>query len=159
MNRGLRTLLHAPDALYRRGWGFLLGHRFCAVTHVGRHSGRRFQTVLEVLEYRPEDRMVFVLSGLGRRADWLRNIEAAPALRLQIGREDFAPVHCLLPADRAAAVLAGYERRNRLLIPVLRRVLSRLGGLRYDGSDSARLELVRRLPVVGFRPAPGASAV
>ena len=53
----------------------------------------------------------------------------------------------------AAMVMAGYEQRNRLAAPLVRMVLSRLAGWRYDGSDAARRRLVRALPLVAFRPA------
>jgi deazaflavin-dependent oxidoreductase (nitroreductase family) len=61
------------NGLYDRHLGWLLGHRFVQLTHVGRRSGRRYRTVLEVVEY---DRSVpeFVVSGFGRRSDWLRNL-------------------------------------------------------------------------------------
>jgi hypothetical protein len=51
--------------------------------------------------------------------------------------------------------LADYERRNRIAAPLVRAVLSRLAGFRHDGSDAARRRLVRTLPLVAFRPAPG----
>lgn len=151
----LRWMFRAPTALYRHDLGWVLGHRFCALTHVGRRSGRRYLTVLEVLDYLPETHEVFVVSGFGRRADWLRNIEAAPAVHLQVGRDGFAPDHRLLAAEEAVAVLAGYEQRHRLIMPVVRPILSRLSGVRYDGSAVARGELVQRLPVVCFRPRSG----
>lgn len=44
-----RWLLHAPVWLYRARLGFLLGQRFLLITHVGRSSGRRYQTVVEVV--------------------------------------------------------------------------------------------------------------
>lgn len=69
-----------------------------------------------------------------------------------VGRERFAPTHRELDVDEAAAVLADYERRNRLAAPVVRRVLSRLVGWRYDGSEQARRRLVRERPVLAFRP-------
>lgn len=151
----LRAVLRAPTALYRRDLGWVLGHRFCALTHVGRRSGRRYTTVLEVLQYRPDSRELAVLSGFGRRSDWLRNIEAGPAVRVQVGRESFPPEHRVLPPAEAAAVLADYEDRNRFSTPVLRPVLSRLAGFRYDGSPAARQRLVQQLPVVLLWPATG----
>jgi hypothetical protein len=54
--------------------------------------------------------------------------------------------------------MAGYEQRNRLAAPLVRMVLSRLVGWRYDGSDAARHRLVRELPLVAFRPADGSTA-
>jgi hypothetical protein len=53
----------------------------------------------------------------------------------------------------AAAVLGDYERRNRLAAPIVRLVLSRLVGWRYDGSGSARERLVGERPILAFRPA------
>jgi hypothetical protein len=50
------------------------------------------------------------------------------------------------------AVFAAYERRNRLVSPVVRLVLSRLLGWRYDGTDSARRKAAEQLPSVAFRP-------
>ena len=41
-------------------------------------------------------------------------------------------------AHRASLMLADYERRNRWVAPLVRRVLSWLVGWRYDGSDGAR---------------------
>ena len=43
-------------------------------------------------------------------------------------------------------MLAGYERRNRFLVPVIRPVLGKLLGWRYDGSDAARHRMVRQPP-------------
>ena len=50
-------------------------------------------------------------------------------------------------------MLTDYERRNRWVMPVIRRALSWLVGWRYDGSDEARRRLVGQLPFVAFRPA------
>ncbi|MGH3574330.1 MAG: nitroreductase/quinone reductase family protein, partial [Pseudonocardiaceae bacterium] len=65
----------------------------------------------------------------------------------------FRPVHRILNVEEAVAALTDYERRNRLITPVIRRVLSWLVDWRYDGSGPARRRLVRELPIVAFRPA------
>ncbi len=57
--------------------------------------------------------------------------------------------------EEAAFVLAGYEGRNRFATPLIRAVLSRLAGFRYDGSESARRKIVQALPLVAFRPRDG----
>jgi hypothetical protein len=71
---------------------------------------------------------------------------------VQIGRLRFAPVVRPLASDEAVEVLADYERRNRLLAPLVRAVLSKLAGFRYNGSDAARRRLVQTLPLVALRP-------
>ena len=97
---------------------------------------------------------VFVMVGLGRRAQWYRNVMAGGAVELAIGSERFRPDYRELTSEEAAAVLEDYERRNRLLAPIVRAVLSRLIGWRYDGSKQARERLVTERPILAFRPAP-----
>jgi hypothetical protein len=49
-------------------------------------------------------------------------------------------------------VVRSYERRNRFIAPVIRLVLSRLLGWRYNGSEGDRRRLVAQLTLVAFRP-------
>lgn len=148
----LRWLFHAPSWLYRWHCGWLLGHRFLLLTHVGRRTGRHHQTILEVMEYRNDDPEIVVMSGFGRGADWFRNIQADPRPVIAIGSCRFTASHRILDETEAAAVLARYERHNRWITPIIRRVLSRLVGWHYDGSDAARRRVVAQLPLVAFRP-------
>jgi len=94
-----------------------------------------------------------VIAGLGRSADWYRNVQARPATEVAIGRHRFRPLHRALDENEAAVVVADYERRNRWLTPLIRQVLSWLVGWHYDGSNEARQQLVYELPLVAFRPA------
>ncbi|WP_347354383.1 nitroreductase family deazaflavin-dependent oxidoreductase [Intrasporangium sp.] len=149
----LKQALRLPNRLYERGWGRLLGHRFLQLTHVGRRSGRTFHTVLEVVRYDPGTGEATVLSGFGPRADWLRNVQAGGRVQVSFGVGPRAAAYRVVPVEEAERVLADYERRNRLVRPVLRRVLSGLVGWDYDGSPTARRRLVEQLPVVAFRPA------
>lgn len=149
--RTLRWLLRGPRVLYRWHAGWLLGHRFLLLRHTGRRSGAAYQTVLEVVHYDAASRTATCMSGWGTGADWYRNVMAGPAA-VTIGRRTFPVIPEVLDPDRAAAVLAGYEARNAWMRPVVRRVLSNLSGLDYDGSDAARRELVARLPLVDFIP-------
>jgi hypothetical protein len=82
-----------------------------------------------------------------------RNVIAGGAVELAMSGKRFQPDYCELAPAEAAAVLAGYERRNRLLAPIVRAVLSRLVGWRYDGSPRARERLVSERPILSFRPA------
>jgi deazaflavin-dependent oxidoreductase (nitroreductase family) len=148
--------LRVPSLLYEHGWGRLLGHRFLALTHRGRRSGRRYVTVLEVVRWCPEATEAVVVSGFGPTAQWYRNVLAGGAEQVRIGRLRFRPQARVLGSDEAAAVLAAYERRNRLAAPIVRRVLSRLAGVPYDGSPAARGRVVAALPFIALWPAPAA---
>jgi deazaflavin-dependent oxidoreductase (nitroreductase family) len=127
----LRRLLEMPGYLYDVHAGWLLGRRFLRLTHIGRRTGHRYRTMLEVIGENPRTGEILVLAGLGRSAQWLRNVEAANAVEIAIGCDRFRPRHRLLTPEEASEVLANYERHNRRLTPIVRWVLSRLVGWRY----------------------------
>ncbi|HEY5317300.1 MAG TPA: nitroreductase family deazaflavin-dependent oxidoreductase [Solirubrobacteraceae bacterium] len=148
----VRGALRAPASLYDGHLGWILGERFLLLTHVGRRSGRRYRTMLEVIGRDDARGELMVMAGLGRSAQWYRNLKASPASEVAVGRRRFVSTHRELEPHEAAAVLARYERRNRWLAPVLDRVLSALVGWRYDGSEDARRRLVAELPVIALAP-------
>src|SRR5262249_32692968 len=131
----------------------LLRHRFLLLTHRGRRSGRLHRTMLEVLHWHGGQHEAVVIAGFGPRAQWLRNVLAGGAVEVRIGRERWPAVARPLDTAEASAVLADYERRNRLVRPLVHRLLSQLAGTHYDGSDATRLFVVEALPLVAFRPA------
>ncbi len=154
-----RALLRGPAYLYDLNAGWLLGRRFLLLTHIGRRTGRKYRTVLEVIA---EDRIsgeLFVIAGLGQSAEWYRNLKAHGATEVAVGRQHFRPRYRELGELEAIQVLADYEGRNRWAAPVMRRVLSWLIGWRYAGSDQARRRLVAELPILALwsddAPDPG----
>jgi len=148
----LRRFLGAPVYLYRWQLGWMLGHRFLLLTHTGRRTGLRRQTVLEVVDYRKQGPEAVVVSAFGRDADWLRNITAKPDEEVTIGSQHFAASHRVLGEQEAMRVLGEYERRNRLIAPLVRAGLSWVAGWRYSGGEEDRRHLVQQLPLVAFRP-------
>lgn len=142
-----------PVYLFRARLGFLLGHRFLVLVHEGRRTGRRYLTPLEVVCYDRSSGEATVIAGWGRRTAWFHNVEAGLAREIWIGRARWVPLHRRLDTDEAEAVLERYERRSGLPRALLRAVLSRLLGWRYDGTPAARRRLVEQLPLLAFRPA------
>lgn len=149
----LKRGLALPNWPYAHGLGGLLGHRFVQLTHMGRSSGRTYHTVVEVVRYDRATGETTVMSGFGPKADWLRNIERAGGAQLDFGHGPRSAAYRILPVEEAARVMGDYERRNRLIGPVVNRVLSALLGWTYDGTPEARTRLVEALPLVAFRPA------
>lgn len=154
----LRWLFRAPRVIYAAHAGPLLGHRFLLLRHRGRRTGNPHATVLEVLSWDQASHEAIVISGFGRRAQWLRNVLAAGTAEVEIARERWPATVRPLGLAEGAAVLADYEGRNRFAQRLLRRLLSRLAGVRYDGTEEARRAVAERLPLVAFTPArsPGA---
>jgi deazaflavin-dependent oxidoreductase (nitroreductase family) len=144
-----RRLFRAPLLLHRVGLGGLLGNRFVRLVHVGRRTGRPRETVLEVVGR--QDGCWLVASGYGARAQWFRNVRAAPRVRFQVGWRQYAGRAEPLPPGESARRLAAYARRRpRTAAALMRRV-----GHRIDGSAAAYERLgadpERGVPIVALR--------
>jgi hypothetical protein len=79
------AVFRLPLPLYRRGWGWLLGHTFLLLVHAGRKTGKLRSTVAMALRYDPETHEAVICSAWGQNTDWVRNIRVRPALQVQIG--------------------------------------------------------------------------
>lgn len=141
-----KRLLRTPVWLYRARLGFLLGDRFLLVTHVGRTSGRPYQTPLEVVLHDLDAGEYLVCSGTGPQADWYRNLRVTPALQVQVGSHHWAPRQRLLSAEEAAVSFAVYERAYP---STARRLLESMGNS-YDGTDAGRVAMMAQMPMVVF---------
>jgi deazaflavin-dependent oxidoreductase (nitroreductase family) len=145
-------LLRAPVYLYRWGLGWLLGKRVMLLTHIGRRTGLRRETVLEVVQYRKRGPEVVVVNGFGLDSDWVRNIETTPGAEVTVGSQHFVASHRFLGEEEAMRVIQAYEYRNRFIAPIVRRGFSWLLGWQYRGGENDRRQLVSQLPLNAFRP-------
>lgn len=107
-----RWLMRAPIWLYRAGAGPLLGSRVLMLEHIGRKSGARRYVVLEVIDHPTTDTYV-VASGFGSKAQWFRNIEADPNVRVwAASRTPDRGLARVLTQDEADHALANYRSRH-----------------------------------------------
>lgn len=143
------AVFRLPLPLYRRGWGWLLGHTFLLLVHAGRKTGRVYSAVAMVLQYDPESHEAVICSAWGRNADWIRNIRVRPALQVQIGRESYRPEQRFLSEDESFAVVVEFRRQH----PRRLRLITRILGWDDLRSDRAARDFVRSRPFVSFRPA------
>jgi deazaflavin-dependent oxidoreductase (nitroreductase family) len=144
----LRLFLRAPLALYRMHMGWLLGGRFLRLEHAGRRSGIRHRTVLEVIGHDEPSGTLYVASGWGEGAHWLRNITKHPAVEVAWRAARFSATAERLPVDEAEQVYSRYAQRYPRAFRSLAGLL--LGGQR-EGAPSAR-EVAAVVPVVALRP-------
>ena len=122
-----RPLVRAPIFLFKARLGFLFGGRLLMLEHRGRRSGLWRRVVLEIVD-RPDPSTCVVVSGFGRRAQWYRNVEADPEVRVWLGSARPAPATArALGTEEAAAALRRYAvahpRSWSSLRPVLERTL------------------------------------
>jgi deazaflavin-dependent oxidoreductase (nitroreductase family) len=80
----------------------LAGEPFCYVTARGRKTGRRH--TIEIW-FGLSGRTLYLLSGGGRRSDWVRNIIAHPEVGLRLGDEELRATGRIVsdPAEDALA--------------------------------------------------------
>ena len=148
----LRIVLKAPNLLYRCNVGWLLGHRFVQIEHTGRRSGAHYDTVVEVLSWERGSGEVIIMSGWGPTADWYRNVRAGTPTAITFARRSYPVSHRDLREDEAVEVLRQYEERNRWMRPIIHRVLGRLSGKPYDGSEESRRAVIHALPLIALLP-------
>lgn len=143
-----RLLFRLPVHLYRWRLGWLLGHRFLLVNHVGRVSGRPRQAVIEVVDHDPATATYTVASGFGTGADWYKNLLETPDVTIRVGRHELPVTAVPLSAADGERVMAGYARRH----PSTAKRLARFMGFAVDGSEADYRAVGRRIPFVGFTP-------
>ncbi len=139
-----RRLVRLPIWIYRAGAGALFGSRILMVEHVGRKSGEPRYVVLEVVDH-PAPGTFVVASGFGRKAQWFRNIQANPRVRVYAGGHAprRATAH-VLDREQADRVLAAYRNRHPGAWERFRPVLEETLGQRITDTDTP-------LPMVELR--------
>ncbi len=153
--RWLKLAFKLPVYLYRLRLGWLLGHQALLLTHRGRKSGRVYRTVLGVVRYDPLTRGCIVVSGYGPDADWYQNLQAHPALEIEIGRERYVPRQRFLPDGETVAELVEYERRQPRWINRINHSLSgQMLDLSYEPTEEGVREFASQIRMVAFEPEP-----
>ncbi len=138
-----------PLKAYQHNAGPAVGRTFIAFTHLGRRTGRPHQTVAMVARYDEATGEAVIVAGWGPQTDWYRNLQAHPAVQVQLGGQTFTPVQRFLTEDEAFDVVVQFRREHPHRVRFFSRVLG-WGDLR----DDARLrDFVRTHPFVAFRPA------
>lgn len=151
--RGLvRLLLRSPIWFYRAGLGALFGHRLLYLAHRGRRTGARREVVVEVVRYDPAGPEAVVVAAWGGTPDWFRNLRAAPAIEVRVGRQRWqVPDHRELDAAEVHRTLLAYQRDH----PRAWRRLAPLLGFPADPDDARWPEVAARVHALAFTPGGG----
>jgi len=143
------AVFRLPLKAYQHNAGPAVGHTFVAFTHLGRKTGRTYQTVAMVARYDQATDEAVITAGWGPQTDWYRNLQAHPAVQVQLGGRTFTPQQRFLADDEAFDVIVQFRREHPHRVRFFSRVLG-WGDLR----DDARVrESVGTHPFVAFRPA------
>ena len=101
-----KQLARFPIIFYKLGIDWMLGNRIAMITHIGRNSGRKRHTVLEVIRSDENKKEYVFYSGWGYNSDWVKNISKTPEIQLSIGGKTLAGKMDQLPiSDTKTEVL------------------------------------------------------
>ncbi|WP_326548119.1 nitroreductase family deazaflavin-dependent oxidoreductase [Mycolicibacterium sp. ND9-15] len=143
-----RRLMRAPIWLYRARLGFVLGSRILLLEHIGRKSGRIRRVALEVIDHPDPDTYV-VASGFGTRAQWFKNLQADPHVKVSVGTRVSRPAMArTLSTSEADAALRRYVDRHRRAWKTMKPVLESTLGVPVETTNTA-------LPMVELRLTAG----
>jgi deazaflavin-dependent oxidoreductase (nitroreductase family) len=142
------AVFRMPLTAYRHDAGWVFGHTFLAFTHLGRRTGQPHDAVAMVLRYDEATREAVICAAWGPEVDWYRNLQAHPAVKLQIGRASYVPAQRFLTDDEAVDVALAFRRDHPHRFRLLSSILG-WGDLRDD--DRLR-DFVCDHPLVAFRP-------
>lgn len=139
-----RHLVRAPIWIYRARAGALFGSRTLMLEHIGRTTGRPRYVVLEIVDH-PTAASYVVPSGFGRKAQWFRNIEANPRVRVYVRSHAPAPATArILSPPEVDRVLASYRARHPRAWQNFKHVLEETLGTQITDTDAP-------LPMVELR--------
>lgn len=137
-----------PRSLYRWHPGWLLGNHVMMIIHVGCKTGVVRQTVVEAVNYDPKTQACQALAGWGEQTDWYRNLQAYPALEIQMGSRRYVPQQHFLSTEELLTLFQDYEHRH----PRGLRLLFRHPGSPSDGPPERLRAIAQVIRGLEFRP-------
>jgi deazaflavin-dependent oxidoreductase (nitroreductase family) len=114
--RGWRKIFFKMPVFMARlgfaGWETLFGIEWMMLTTIGRKSGKKRYTMVDVLLYERETDTYIIEVGFGKESDWYRNIQANPIFEAQVRRRKFSAVAETLPPEKTGDAMANFFRRR-----------------------------------------------
>lgn len=135
----LQFLYRAPVHLYKWGLGWLFGKRFVLFHHVGRKSGKQYQTVVEVVEIENENGNVIIVAGYGERTQWYKNLKQMQTTTIQLGNQKYPVRIETISPEAGADIMARYYQRYGKATEMLFSVL----GYEWDGTEHGARQIAK----------------
>lgn len=129
------------------GWERLIGAQWMLITAIGRKSGKRRQSMVDVLLHDGQSDTYYILSAYGSHADWVRNIQTNPRFEAQVGRRKFSARASTLSGEKAGEMLVQFYR----LKPAYTRAVMNAAGMKFKDEDDLR-RLGGRLLLLAVNP-------
>ena len=116
------------------GWERLIGAQWMLITTIGRKTGKRRETMVDVMDYDKANDTYYIEAAYGARADWYRNIQRNPIFEAQVGRRKFKARAGALSTESASDLLVQFYRQK----PAYTRSVMAMAGMKFKDEDELR---------------------
>ncbi len=116
------------------GWERLIGAQWMLITTIGRKTGKRRETMVDVMDYDKANDTYYIEAAYGARADWYRNIQRNPIFEAQVGRRKFKARAGALSTEGASDLLVQFYRQK----PAYTRSVMAMAGMKFKDEDELR---------------------
>lgn len=129
------------------GWERLIGAQWMLLTTTGRKTGKRRETLVDVMDYNTTTDTYFIEAAYGAHADWYKNIQAQPIFQAQVGRRKFTANAKELDQQDTGEMLVQFFRRK----PAYTRSVMAMVGLKFKDENELRA-LGNKLTLLSVTP-------
>ncbi len=146
----MKFFFKVPVWMYKIGFGGfekMIGAQWMLITHIGRKSGKRYDSMVDVMDYDKVTDTYYIEAAYGARADWYKNIQSSPVFEAKVGRRKFKARAGALTTEGASEMLAQFYRSK----PAYTRSVMAMAGIKFKDEDELR-ELGKNLTLLAVRP-------
>lgn len=146
----LKFFFKVPVWMYKIGFGGFerwFGAQWMLITHIGRKSGKRYDSMVDVMDYDKATDTYYIEAAYGTRADWYRNIQANPIFKVKVGRRKFEARAEALSTEGSADMLVKFYREK----PAYTRSVMAMVGMKFNGEEDLRA-MASKLMLLAVHP-------
>ena len=132
------------------GWEKIIGAEWMLISTTGRKTGKRRDSMVDVMDYDTSTDTYYIEAAYGSRADWFKNIKANPIFDAQVGRRKFKAQVQELDAAGTGEMLVRFFRRK----PAYTRSVMAMVGMKFKDENELR-EMGKNLTLLAVKPQKG----
>ena len=132
------------------GWERFIGAQWMLLTTTGRKTGKRRETLVDVMDYDKATDTFFIEAAYGSHADWFKNIQANPLFEAQVGRRKFTAQAETLNEGDTGEMLVQFFRRK----PAYTRSVMAMVGMKFKDEEELHT-LGKNLTLLAVQPRKG----
>ncbi len=146
----LKFFFKVPVWLHKMGlggWEKLIGAQWMFITTIGRKTGKRRETMVDVMDYDKATDTYYIEAAYGARADWYKNIQSNPVFEAQVGRRKFKARAGALSTEGAGELLVQFFHSK----PAYTRSVMAMAGMKFKDENDLRI-IGKDLTLLAVKP-------